>query len=180
MTDRDDRGARRLKAAWNRLADRVRARMEHVPPLGTVLVSAEVFRRAMRENRELKARVRELEAAARAVVEAARGARFALTTRGGVPRDARSPHRRPCPPPRRGAARMSDATQYYDDIFEEGQKNALQTVVDELEDILGQSEDPDGLLELQESLDSDAPKTGLRFLVKNYLVTLKDVIDSMD
>jgi hypothetical protein len=75
---------------------------------------------------------------------------------------------------------MSDATQYYDDIFEEGQKNALQTVVDELEDILGQSEDPDGLLELQESLDSDAPKTGLRFLVKNYLVTLKDVIDSMD
>jgi hypothetical protein len=76
MTDRDDRGARRLKAAWNRLADRVRARMEHVPPLGTVLVSAEVFRRAMRENRELKARVRELEAAARAVVEAARGGRF--------------------------------------------------------------------------------------------------------
>jgi hypothetical protein len=70
MPDRGDRGARRLKAAWNRLADRVRARMEHVPPLGTVLISAEVFRRAMRENRELKARVRELEAAARAVVEA--------------------------------------------------------------------------------------------------------------
>jgi hypothetical protein len=33
------------------------------PPLGTVLVSAEVFRRAMRENRELKARVQQLEAA---------------------------------------------------------------------------------------------------------------------
>jgi hypothetical protein len=178
MPDRGDRGARRLKAAWNRLADRVRARMEHVPPLGTVLVSAEVFRRAMRENRELKARVR----------QAGGGSPGCGGSRGGAPshsdagasRHVRSRHRRPCPPPRRGAARMSDATQYYDDIFEEGQKNALQTVVDELEDILGQSEDPDGLLELQESLDSDAPKTGLRFLVKNYLVTLKDVIDSMD
>jgi hypothetical protein len=39
MTDRGDRGARRLKAAWNRLADRVRARMEHVPPNGTAPVA---------------------------------------------------------------------------------------------------------------------------------------------
>jgi hypothetical protein len=32
-------------------------------PLGTVLISADAFRRTMRENRELKARVRELEEA---------------------------------------------------------------------------------------------------------------------
>jgi hypothetical protein len=91
MTDRGDRGARRLKAAWNRLADRVRARMEHVPPNGTAPVApasggtnAPMVDRLTARCATLEcdlwdaearadqagARVRELETAARAVVEA--------------------------------------------------------------------------------------------------------------